>query len=209
MSSFAYYSGPESPLNPVYSTWLSSGGSRPCKVPWRNVRRNIQTKHKGIRQAAYTTIVRPQLEYAFPVWSPYTQTNINKIEAVQRRAARWVSNDYSSYSNLTQMINTLGLRSLEQICADARLIMFYKMVYILWFSWDFFATIHSAPCQNHPEYAPISVHTADPFISKLLQILILSFGYCAVEQPPFFGCPFWWPDYVRVYHLQLIHHIMP
>ena len=82
------------------------------------IRKNIQTKHKGIRQAAFNTIVRPQVEYASPVWSPYTQTIINKIEAVQPRAARWVTNDYSSYSSVTQMINTLGWRSLEQRRAD-------------------------------------------------------------------------------------------
>ena len=58
------------------------------------IRRNMETKHKGIRQVAFNTKVRPQVEYASSVWSPYTQTNINKIEAVQRRAARWVTNDY-------------------------------------------------------------------------------------------------------------------
>ena len=78
------------------------------------IRRNIQTKHKGIRQAAFNTIVRPQVEYASPVRSPYSQSNINKIETVKRRAVRWVTNDCSSYSSVTQMINTLGWRSLEQ-----------------------------------------------------------------------------------------------
>ena len=57
------------------------------------------------------------------------QININKVEAVQCRAARWVTHDYSSYSSVTQMINTLGWRSLEQRRADARLIMFYKIVH--------------------------------------------------------------------------------
>ena len=60
------------------------------------IQRHIQTKHKGKRQAAFNTIVRPQVEYASPVWSPYTQTNINKIEAVQCRVACLVTNDYSS-----------------------------------------------------------------------------------------------------------------
>ena len=63
------------------------------------------------------------------MWSPYTQANINKVEKVQRRAARWVSNDYSSYSSVTQILNTLGWRSLEQRRADARLILLYKIVY--------------------------------------------------------------------------------
>ena len=52
------------------------------------IRRNIRTKHKGIRQTAYQTLVRPQLEYASPVWSPHTDNNVSKIEAVQHRAAR-------------------------------------------------------------------------------------------------------------------------
>ena len=93
------------------------------------LRRNIRTKHKVIRQTAYQTLVRPQVEYASPVWSPHTDKNINKIEAVQRRASRWVTHDYSSYSSVTQMIDTLGWRSLEQRRADARLIMFYKIVH--------------------------------------------------------------------------------
>ena len=34
------------------------------------LKRNISTKHPGIREAAYKTIIRPQLEYASTVWSP-------------------------------------------------------------------------------------------------------------------------------------------
>ena len=41
-----------------------------------------QTEHQGIRQTTYNTLVRPRLEYASPIWIPYTQANINKVEAV-------------------------------------------------------------------------------------------------------------------------------
>ena len=41
---------------------------------------------------AYNSLVCPQVEYALVVWSPYTKDNINKIEKVQRWAARWVLN---------------------------------------------------------------------------------------------------------------------
>jgi hypothetical protein len=34
---------------------------------------------------AFLTYVRPILEYASPVWSPYTRTDICKLESVQRR----------------------------------------------------------------------------------------------------------------------------
>ena len=70
------------------------------------IRRNIHTKRKGIRETASNTLVRPS-RVCLPVWSPYIQANINKVEKVQRRAARWVSNDYSSYRSVTQMLNTL------------------------------------------------------------------------------------------------------
>ena len=93
------------------------------------LKRNILTKHSGIREAAYKTIVRPQVEYASTVWSPHTKKDIHKIEMVQRRAIRWTQNSYSTYASVTQMQNELGLRSLEQRRADARVIMLFKIVH--------------------------------------------------------------------------------
>ena len=92
------------------------------------VKRNVVAKNKDIKTMAYNSLVRPQVEYASVVWSPYTKDNINKIEKVQRRAARWVTNDYSSYSSVTDMLSNLGWRSLENRRTDTRLAMFYKIV---------------------------------------------------------------------------------
>ena len=44
-------------------------------------------------------------------------------------AARWVSNDYSTQSSVKAMCGNLGWRSLENRRIDARLTMFYKIVY--------------------------------------------------------------------------------
>jgi hypothetical protein len=55
------------------------------------LRRNLSSCPADVKSACYKTLVRPQLEYAVTVWDPWTQTNISKIEAVQRR-------EYASHS---------------------------------------------------------------------------------------------------------------
>ena len=67
-------------------------------------RRNIRTKDPGIREVAYKTIVCPILEYLSPVWSPYTKSNIHRIEIVQRRAARWTLGRFPSYDSLPHKV---------------------------------------------------------------------------------------------------------
>ena len=78
------------------------------------IKRNIRPKHPGVREAAYKILVRPQLEYGSTVWSPYTQSNIHKIEMVQRRAIRWTLRNYSPYESVIDMQLSLGWRFLEQ-----------------------------------------------------------------------------------------------
>ena len=44
----------------------------------------------SVKHLLYLTWVRPILEYASPVWSPYKKRNINNIEKVQRSASRLI-----------------------------------------------------------------------------------------------------------------------
>ena len=53
------------------------------------IKRNVKTKNASVKELAYKTLVRPQVEYASTIWSPHTKQNTQKIEMVQRRAARW------------------------------------------------------------------------------------------------------------------------
>ena len=57
------------------------------------LRRNIKVHLEQFKSIAYKTLVRPQLEYCSTVWSPYTECAIQKLESVQRRAARWVRHE--------------------------------------------------------------------------------------------------------------------
>ena len=90
------------------------------------VKRNVQTKNKDIRTQAYNSLVRLQVEYVSAVWSPYTKENKDKTKMVQIRAVRWVSNDYSTYSSVTEMMSNLGWRSVENRRCDARLLCFTR-----------------------------------------------------------------------------------
>ena len=52
--------------------------------------RNHHMCSKEVKNSAYDMIVRPHLEYASTCWNPYTNCNIDRLEAVQRRVARFV-----------------------------------------------------------------------------------------------------------------------
>ena len=74
---------------------------------------NIKVHNKDLKYIAYTTLVRPQLDYASTVWSPHTATDITKLEAVQRGSVRWATRDYQRTSSVIQMLQDLNWRTLE------------------------------------------------------------------------------------------------
>ena len=121
---------------------------------------------------AYKTFVRPLVEYSLSVWSPYTKSNIARLEMVQRRAARWTFSEYSPYAGVTQMLQSLGWRSLGQRRSDSRLCLFYKIIYGL-------VAIDMPPYVVHPLRTPKNSHNlalapSNSIHCRLLQILILS-----------------------------------
>ena len=66
-----------------------------CKKANRTLgflKRNLKTKNQDIKKGAYTSLVRPLLEYSCTVWEPYHDKLINKIEKIQNSAARYISN---------------------------------------------------------------------------------------------------------------------
>ena len=69
--------------------------------------RNIRTCPRKTKQLAYTTLVRPILEYASIIWDPHTASNIHKLETVQRRSARHIMHNYSRHASVTTMLQHL------------------------------------------------------------------------------------------------------
>jgi hypothetical protein len=78
---------------------------------------------------AFTTYVRPLLEYNTYIWSPSDVGNINKIERVQRRFTKRIPSVSSlSYND---RLKALGLDSLEYRRLRYDLVMMYKIVHKL------------------------------------------------------------------------------
>ena len=71
------------------------------------IKRNLHKCTSNTKSLAYTSLVRPTLEYASSVWDPFQNKNILAIEMIQRRAARWVKSDYNWTSSVTAMLHDL------------------------------------------------------------------------------------------------------
>ena len=61
------------------------------------LRRNFSQCPIRTKSTLYLSLVRSILEYATTVWAPYHHTDIYQLEAVQRRATRFVTNCYDRY----------------------------------------------------------------------------------------------------------------
>ena len=81
-----------------------------------------------IKSSCYLSLVRPILEYACAIWSPYHQYNIHLVETVQRCAARYVMNNFSSHASVSEMTTTLGWPTLEQRRKIFGTVMLYKII---------------------------------------------------------------------------------
>jgi hypothetical protein len=92
------------------------------------LRRNLRGCPKDLKRTAYVSLVRSLMEYSASIWDPHLVKDKNALEAVQRRAARWIRRDYSSRASVSAMLKELGLDNLEQRREDQRLTLMYKLV---------------------------------------------------------------------------------
>ena len=62
------------------------------------MRRNLNYSPEDVKEQAYLALVKPQLEYGCCTWDQHIQKQIKDIDSVQRRAAHFVKNEYSTSS---------------------------------------------------------------------------------------------------------------
>ena len=137
------------------------------------LRRNLRSAPKAIRELSYISLVRPVLEYACPVWCPWLTQDINQLEKVQRRAARFVADNYSPYASVSKIIDDLQWTSLEQRRYQLQLCLFYKMIHrYASANLDPFS-LHQTPSRPHTR----SVRSLQ-FQSSIPRTDIFKFSFC-------------------------------
>ena len=63
------------------------------------------------------------------MWDPHTENNINKLEKVQRRAARFTTNTYTRESSVTTLLQNLKWTPLSERRARSKATIFYKALH--------------------------------------------------------------------------------
>ena len=93
------------------------------------IQRNLKRCPKVCKMTAYISLVRSTLEYGATIWDPYLEKDINKIEKIQRKAVRFICNDYRSKTpgSLTNMQSDLKLPDLKVRRKEKRLCFLYSI----------------------------------------------------------------------------------
>ena len=89
---------------------------------------NLNISSRNIKEQAYKTLVRPQLDYSSTVWDPYQKEHIDLIERMQWRAARYVMGKYRNRSSVGDMLQQLEWKISQTRRRETRLTIMYKII---------------------------------------------------------------------------------
>jgi len=84
----------------------------------------------AVSRNTHLSLVRSAIEYGATVWDPYLQQDIDRLDRVQPRGARFITGDYKSRSPgcVTQMLVEHNLLPLQERRKHLRLAFLFKVV---------------------------------------------------------------------------------
>ena len=93
----------------------------------RFIKINIKTSNTKVKEMAYNTYVRLQVEYCSTIWNPWQKILSQQIESVQRSAARYECNNYNYTNSVTSMLKSLNWHTLDYRRNQSSLMYVYKI----------------------------------------------------------------------------------
>ena len=93
----------------------------------RQILKNFHYRDKRYFRQLYCQYVRPHLEFATPVWSPYTAADIEVLENVQKKAVRQIAGLRGK--TYEERCEELGLESLVNRREQCDLVHVWKMLH--------------------------------------------------------------------------------
>ncbi len=93
------------------------------------ISRNLHNCSPHIKEFAYNLYVRPQLEYASSIWSPYTASGKNKLEKIQARAGRFVTRRFRRTDSKSDILRSLNWSPLENRRIITDIIICHKILH--------------------------------------------------------------------------------
>jgi hypothetical protein len=101
--------------------------ARKCNIRAANIFRSFKCRKRRFLVDMFSKFVRPSLEYASQVWSPYLLKDIDCIESVQRRFTKRVPGlRHMSYPD---RLRELSMESLESRRLKADLLLTFKIIH--------------------------------------------------------------------------------
>ena len=86
-----------------------------------STRWNLSQCPQALREQAYISLIRSHLEYCSAIWDPYLVKDIDSLETIQRRAARFTVEDYSRYTSVLALLKGLDWSPLKDRRRDIHL----------------------------------------------------------------------------------------
>ena len=92
--------------------------------------RNFYKCPPNVKEQLFNALIRPILEYGCSVWDPFKTCQINKLELLNNRAARFITGNHTrEHGNTHKNMIALGWSPLSERRAKNKLIIFYKILH--------------------------------------------------------------------------------
>ena len=99
-----------------------------CSSTIRLLHRNLSGCPVQLRERVYISLIKYRLDYASAIWDPHLKKHINCLEAIQRRAARFTTQDFGRTSSVSRMLEDLGWLPLKERRRDIRLSLVFQVI---------------------------------------------------------------------------------